>query len=170
LLDPPERRSTTLYCPGGSGTLTTGEGPKLRPPTETLSQKGLQTTVRNPGSPFATGVVVVAGGDAGVGSFLVLVGTVRVGMTAVVLVTVGVGSAVAATVVVIAVVVVVVVASALGVAWLAVGSVEAGVSRVDAEETVDEEDWVESSEECERMRKTAAIPTTAKKVPRAAAT
>ena len=55
MVAPPVLRRMTLYCPGGSGTRTTGDGPRFRPPATTESQKGVQTTVRKPGSPPAAG-------------------------------------------------------------------------------------------------------------------
>jgi len=46
LVVPPSRRSVTRYWPGGSGTCTTGEGPRFRPLATTASQNGVHTIVR----------------------------------------------------------------------------------------------------------------------------
>ena len=50
--------------PGLAGTCTTGDGPSDRPLSSTLSQKGLHTMVKKPGSPPPAGAAAEAVGAA----------------------------------------------------------------------------------------------------------
>lgn len=141
--------------------MTTGEGPRARPPAETLSQKGEQTTVRKPGSAFVAGgvvAVVLAGGDLVVAGVLGVVGLAVV---------VAVGNSPADTDVAVLEAVGVVAAMAVSVAGEDTEGVSAGVFVVAmvADGTMTDEESVR-----ELSTSTVVMPTTMKNVASTAAT